>query len=164
MALWGDQRWSPRCQADRSTALGCHRNFAKESPGHWSSIRHPALQKGAMRLCQTSLLWVYLRLSGFQLPTASGKSWALIFWPKTTIHHGVGLPGKAPLMVAQNTPIALDYHFFGINLHFSVLSGIMKHHLANYKYLLSSDNPDKDEKHREWEIRALQWKVAHFVR
>jgi len=55
-------------------------------------------------------------------------------------------------MVAQNTPIALDYHFFGFNLHFSVLSGIMKHHLANYKYLLSSDNPDKDEKHREWEI------------
>ena len=57
MALWGDQRWSPRW-AGRPTALGCHRNFAKESPGHWSSIRHPALQKGAMRLCQTSLLWV----------------------------------------------------------------------------------------------------------
>lgn len=75
MALWGDQRWSPRW-AGRPTALGCHRNFAKESPGHWSSIRHPALQKGGMRLypgyirlhCSESqqFIWVYLVFSSPQ--------------------------------------------------------------------------------------------------
>ena len=117
---WGDQRWflrNPNGSLGWATA-GCHRNFATESPGHWSSTRHPEKQK-----CQK---WLR-HFTSFQPQHIRKISWVLTCWimlnhvescwPETTIHHGLhhGLLLPSTLDSSEH-PNCTGASFFNIQL------------------------------------------------